>query len=97
MTARKRKATQEPLLSTVARKLGHAAGKLTKATQELSENLAALPGTVSARVRQAASAAAPAARPRVRAARTHRMTGKNKVSKKRKSPGHKSSRRRPAA
>jgi hypothetical protein len=96
MTARKRKATQEPLLSTVARKLGRAAGTLTKATQELSENLAALPGTVSARVREAASAAPPAARPRVRAARTHRMKRRNAVSKKRKSPGDKSPRRRQA-
>jgi hypothetical protein len=96
MTARKRKTTQEPLLSNVARKLGHAAGTLTKATQELSENLAALSGTVSARVREAATAAAPAARPQVRAARTHRMKGRNAVSKNRKL-ADKSPRRRRAA
>jgi hypothetical protein len=97
MTARKRKATREPLLNTVARKLGHAAGTLTRATHELTENLAALPGTASARVHKAASAAAPAERSRTRAARTHRMKGRVAGAKKRKSLRDVSSRRRPAA
>ena len=39
MPAKKQSKKQEPLLNAVARKLGHAAGKLTKATQELTENL----------------------------------------------------------
>jgi|SRR5580692_4241953 hypothetical protein len=94
MPARKRKATPEPLLNTVARKLGHAAGTLTKATHELTENLAALPATVSTSMREAASAAAPAERRRARGAR---MKGRAAVNKKQKSPRGTPSRRRPAA
>jgi|HubBroStandDraft_3_1064219.scaffolds.fasta_scaffold01013_11 hypothetical protein len=97
MPARKRKATPEPLLNTVARKLGHAAGTLTKATHELTENLAALPATVSTSMREAASAAAPAERRRARGARMHRMKGRAAVNKKQKSPRGTPSRRRPAA
>jgi len=97
MTARKRKATPEPLLNTVARKLGHAAGTLTRATQELTVNFAALPETVSTRMRKAASAAASEKHSRARAARTHRRKGGTAVSKKRKSPAGKPSRRRSAA
>jgi hypothetical protein len=97
MTARKRKATREPLLNTVARKLGHAAGTLTRATQELTESLAALPETVSTSVREAASAATPPEPSRLRAARTHRRKGGAAVNKKRKSLTDKPSRRRAAA
>jgi hypothetical protein len=53
MAAKKRTVTQEPLLSTVARKLGHAAGTLTKVTQELADNVSAVPETVAAKVRRA--------------------------------------------
>jgi len=56
MTSKKRPVTQDPLLTAVARKLGHAAGKLTKATQELTENISALPGTVTKKLRGAANA-----------------------------------------
>jgi hypothetical protein len=87
MTARKRKATREPLLNTVARKLGHAAGTLTKATQELTESLAAFPETVSTSVREAASAAAPAKRSRVGSVRTHRRKSGAAVNKKRRFAG----------
>jgi hypothetical protein len=97
MKARKRKAAQEPLLNTVARKLGHAAGTLTKATQELTESFSAFPETATAKVREAAGISAPRERSRTRAARTHRMKGGATVSKKRRSPIGKSSRRRPAA
>jgi hypothetical protein len=54
MAAKKRTVTQEHLLSTVARKLGHAAGTLTKVTQELADNVSAVPKAVAAKVRQAA-------------------------------------------
>jgi hypothetical protein len=97
MTARKRKATREPLLNTVARKLGHAAGTLTKATQDLTESLGALPETVSTRVREAATAATPPKPSRGRAARTRRMKGGTAVSKKRKSSKETPSRPRAAA
>lgn len=97
MPARKRHTTREPLLNTVARKLGHAAGTLTKATQELTESLVAFPETVTRTVREVASAAPSAERPRLRAARTHRMKRGAAVNKKRKSPGQKQSRRRRAA
>jgi hypothetical protein len=97
MKARKRKATPEPLLNTVARKLGRAAGTLTKATQELTESLAAFPETATAKVRDAAGISAPPERSRTRAARTHRMKSGATVNKKRRSLMGKSSRRRPAA
>ena len=57
MAARKRTVMQEPLLNTVARKLGHAAGTLTKVTQELADNVSAVPETVAAKVRRVAQAA----------------------------------------
>jgi hypothetical protein len=66
MTARKHKATGEPLLSTVALKLGHAAGTLAKATQELTENLSDIPENVTAKVRESARVGAPVRRLRVR-------------------------------
>jgi hypothetical protein len=53
MSAKKHRVTQEPLLSTVARKLGYAAGTLTKVTQELADNVSAVPETVAAKVRHA--------------------------------------------
>ncbi len=96
MTAQKRKVTREPLLNTVARKLGHAAGTLTKATHEITEKVAALPETVSTRVRGVATTAAPSERSRTRAARPSRKSGVA-VNKNRKSPKGKSFRRRPAA
>lgn len=96
MTARERKATGEPLLSTVARKLGYAAGTLTKATHEITENLAALPETVSTRVREAATSAAPSGRLRTRATRPSRKS-RAAVNRNRKSPKRKSTRRRPGA
>jgi hypothetical protein len=96
MPAQKRNTTREPLLNTVARKLGHAAGTLTKATQELTENLATLPETVSTRMREVAGAAAPVERPRLRAARARPMKGGAALKKKRKSAEQKASRRRPA-
>jgi hypothetical protein len=97
MKARKRTATREPLLNTVARKLGHAAGALTKATHELTENFAALPETVTAKVREAATISTPPERSRTRAGRTHGMKGRATINKKRKSLTDKSSRGRPAA
>src|SRR5580700_1324458 len=62
MPARKQTKKQEPLLSTVARKLGHAAGTLSKATQELTQNLAVLPETLTTKLRGAADLEAPAGR-----------------------------------
>ena len=54
MTARKEHRKREPLLNTVARKLGHAAGSFSKATQEFTQALSAVPETVTAKVRDAA-------------------------------------------
>jgi hypothetical protein len=56
MTAKKRPVKQNLLLTAVARKLGHAAGKLTKATHELTENISALPGAVTEKLRGTANA-----------------------------------------
>jgi hypothetical protein len=107
MAPKKRTVKQEPLLNIVARKLGHAAGTLTKVTQELTENLSALPENVTAKVREAAHigdsakrsrARNPHARKRIsRTAQTHRMKMKaaSGSDKRRKSPTDKSPRRRP--
>jgi hypothetical protein len=54
MTARKERRKREPLLNTVARKLGHAAGSFTKATQEFTEALSGVPQAVTSKVRDAA-------------------------------------------
>lgn len=79
MIVAKRKAMHEPLLNAVARKLGHAAGTLAKATQELTAILSAIPENVSAEVRESARAGAPAGRFR---ARTRRPKTKNKTKKR---------------
>jgi hypothetical protein len=55
MTAKRRSPEQEPILNTLARKLGHAAGTLTKAAQDLTETLPALAGSAT-RVRPGAGA-----------------------------------------
>jgi hypothetical protein len=104
MAAKKRTVKQESLLNTVARKLGHAAGTFTRTTQEFTETLSALPENVSARVREAANIGEPAdhSRPPIRqtrkkpsrAARAPRTKVASGVSKKRKAPKGKSSRRR---
>jgi hypothetical protein len=54
MAAKKRAVKQRPLLNTVARTLGHAAGTLTKVTQEFADNLSAMPESIAAKVRHAA-------------------------------------------
>ncbi len=59
----------EPLLSTVARKLGHAAGTVTKVTQELTENLSTLPVNVATKVRNATNIGTLGKRARVRTRR----------------------------
>jgi hypothetical protein len=57
MAIKKALTKQEPLLSTVARKLGQAAGTLTKVTQEFTENLSDLPNAVTAKMQEIANAA----------------------------------------
>jgi hypothetical protein len=64
MAAKKRAVKQQPLLNTVARKLGHAAGQLTKVTQELAESLSLLPESVSTKARKAPNVGASQARSR---------------------------------
>jgi hypothetical protein len=94
MAAKKQPVKQEPFLNTVARKLGQAAGTLTKVTQELTENLSTFPETVQTKMRSAASSGAPGKRSRVRtrpAARKPKTTAtvqKRRLPKK-KSPGNK--------
>jgi|HubBroStandDraft_5_1064220.scaffolds.fasta_scaffold164324_2 hypothetical protein len=63
MATKKRPTAQEPLLNTVARKLGHAAGTLTKVTYDLTENLSALPETLTAKMHQAVEVGTPKKRP----------------------------------
>jgi hypothetical protein len=55
--AAKRRPTQEPLLNTVARKLGHAAGTLTRTTHELTD-------TLTTKMHQAATVGTPKKRSR---------------------------------
>jgi hypothetical protein len=73
MTAKNPPKPEEPFLNVVARKLGRAAGALTNVAQGLSENLTALPQTVSTQL------GAAKAEPRVR----HRTAGKTAKKKNR--------------
>jgi hypothetical protein len=103
MATRKRTPNQEPLLNTVARKLGHAAGTFTRVTQDLRDDLTPLAENVTAKVREAANVAMPAKSPRARnrstskktsgVSRTHRMKPAARTGKKQK-PTKKSSGRR---
>jgi hypothetical protein len=107
MKTRKRTVAQETLLSAVARKLGHAAGRLTRTTQELTEALSALPENISANVRAGANIVEPADRSRrpirratkrmSRAVRAQRTKVAAAVAKKHKPSKIKSLRHRPAA
>ena len=85
MPAQKR-STKEPLLNTVARTLGHAAGTLTNVAQNLTENLVTLPKTMSTTVRRVASSTAAPGRPKKKARRarsTNRVKGATRTAKKR--------------
>ena len=66
MAAKKQPVKQEPFLNTVARKLGQAAGTLTKVTQELTENLSTFPESVATKMRKAANSGTPGERSQVR-------------------------------
>ncbi len=90
MPTRKQPKKQEPLLSVVARKLGHAAGTLTKATHELTESISVLPETVTARLRKPAEVGAPGRRRRSKVRHPKKRT--HKAAPVRKSRIKKSSR-----
>jgi hypothetical protein len=84
MAAKKQPVKQEPFLNTVARKLGQAAGTLTKVTQELTENLSTFPESVATKMRKAAAnSGTPGKRSRVRTRhprkRIHRLTRRPKT------------------
>jgi hypothetical protein len=94
MTARKEHRKREPLLNTVARKLGHAAGSFSKATQGFTQALSAVPEAVTAKVRDAAlfGASSDNAGSRPRARKSSTTGRKRKVKKtasiaKKRSPG----------
>src|SRR5712691_6009428 len=74
MAAKKRSGKQEPLLNTVARKLGHAAGTLTNVTHKFTENLSTLPETVTTRVRKASIIGTRTGRSEPRARRPKKKT-----------------------
>jgi hypothetical protein len=76
MAAKKRAITQKPLLNSVARTLGHAAGTLTKVTQELADNLSAMPDSIVAKVRQAAKIGESAVSPRGRSRHTRKKVSR---------------------
>jgi hypothetical protein len=89
--------SQEPLLSTFARKIGHAAGAVSKMTQELTETLSAAPKAVTAKRRDAAKVDSSTERPRSRrramkGASTTRKRNVNGTANKR-SPANGKSRR----
>ena len=62
MAVKKRLLREEPFLNAVARKLGSAAGTLTRASKDLAENLSALPEKVTAKVKGVADSEMPAKR-----------------------------------
>jgi hypothetical protein len=74
MAAKKQPVKQEPFLNTVARKLGQAAGTLTKVTQELTENLSTFPESVETKMRKAANSGTPGKRSRVRTRHPRKST-----------------------
>jgi hypothetical protein len=57
--AKKQRRDREPLLNAVARKLGHAAGSLSKVTQQFTEALSTTPDAVIAKMRETALFGAP--------------------------------------
>jgi hypothetical protein len=103
MTTKKRPVKQQPLLTSVARTLGHAAGKLSRVTHELTHNLSALPDAVTAKLRQGedvppaakkAQASAHHPKKRIRNARQSRTTKAIPASEKQTSAKNKSPRRK---
>jgi hypothetical protein len=72
----KKRAVKQPILNAVARKLGHAAGQLTKVTQELTNSLAALPESVTTKVRKTVNAGASPNRSRIQTRRRAKKTRK---------------------
>jgi hypothetical protein len=62
VAVKKRKSREELFLNAVARKLGNAAGKLTRASKDLAESISALPEKATARVKKVADAEIPAKR-----------------------------------
>jgi len=87
MAAKKRPGTQEPLLNTAARKLGHAAGTLTKATHQFTENLSGLVETVESKVRNAANMGSPRERSKSHVRSPKKKTRKSVRTKKAKKAG----------
>jgi hypothetical protein len=103
MAAKKRPVRHEPLLNTVARKLGRAAGTVTKVTQELTENLSTLPVNVATKVRNATNIGTIGKRSRVRIRRptksvrraVQRTKGSAAVEKRRSAKNKSRSKRKP--
>lgn len=87
MAAKKRSGDQEPLLNTAARKLGHAAGALTKVTHQFTENLSGLAETVTTRVRKASVMGTTAERSQSHAQSPKKKTRKSIRTKKAKKAG----------
>ena|ERR1700678_674753 len=76
MAAKKRAVKETPLLNTVARTLGHAAGTLTKVTHEFADNLSAMPESIAATVRHAAKIGESAVSPRGRVRHTRKKVSR---------------------
>jgi hypothetical protein len=79
MAAKKKTAKMEPLLNTLARKLGHAAGKLTLATHHLTENLSET-GTVTGSNSPVTGTDAPSKRFRTRGRGAKPKTPRTRIS-----------------
>lgn len=92
MAAKKHPGKQEPLLNTVARKLGRAAGTLTKVTQEWTENLSTIPESVATKVRKSAKTLTKS--PRVRSRRQRTSTATVGIAKPRRGKSLASKRKR---
>ena len=89
MATKRRSRKTEPLLNTVARKLGYAAGTLAKATHDVTENITAIPEVISEKVRESAKPLRERKRrpKKVRRSRRKPVTaaahGRKKIQKKR--------------
>jgi hypothetical protein len=58
MAPKKKLVKQQPFLNSMARKLGHAAGTITKATHDFADNVSTLTGSVATKMQEVSSAAA---------------------------------------
>jgi hypothetical protein len=87
MAAKKKPVMQESFLNAMARKLGHAAGTLTKVTHELADSASTLPENIATKVHEVANAAT-SKQPQIRTKSTAGKRVRGAVQARRKKSSH---------